>query len=148
MKKSWIWLGGGLAALALAGWGWSNKRFFTTNDITTGESAAYPELRSHVYYAEPAQALSAGAKAIAHLPRWRLVSEDAENAALEAEVRTPIGPFTDDVTVYVQPLGHSQSRVVIRSRARVGRGDFGQNAVHIRQLQRAMDDRLNANRAF
>ena len=82
------------------------------------------------------------------LKRWKLVTRDAENDALEAEVRTPISPFTNDVTVYFFSLGHGQTRVTIRSRSRMGRGDLGQNAAHIRALQAAMDARMNGGAAF
>lgn len=147
MQKRWL-VGGVLAALGLGGWGWANCRRFYVNDITTGESAAYPELRSRVYYAEVAQAMTAGEQALRRLPGWKVVARDAENDALEAQARTRTGLFTDDVTVYFFPLGHGQTRVTIRSRSRVGGGDLGRNAAHIRALQGAMDDRLNAGAAF
>ncbi len=146
--KTWGVAAGSLAVAALGYWGWVNRRRLFVSDITTGENAAYPKLRARVYYADAAQAMAAAEQALRRLPRWKLVARDAENDALEAEVRTPIGPFTDDVTVYFFPLGHGQTRVTIRSRSRRGRGDLGQNAAHIRALQGAMDDRLNAGAAF
>ena len=148
MQTRWAAIGGGLAALALGCWGWTHRRRMFVNDITTGESAAYPALRSRVYYSDIAAAMAAAEQALDHLPHWKLVTRDAENDALEAEVRTPFGLFTDDVTVYLFPLGGSQTRVTIRSRSRLGRGDLGQNAAHIRELQAAMDDRLNTGAAF
>jgi len=147
-QKWGLMLAGGLAALWLGYWGWANRRRLFVSDITTGENAAYPALRSRVYYAEVAQAMAAGEQALRRLPRWKLVARDAENDTLEAEVRTLLGPFTDDVTIYFFPLGHGQARVTVRSRSRVGRGDLGQNAAHIRELQGAMDDRLNTGAAF
>ncbi len=147
MKKRWIALG----SLAAAGAGyaaWANKRLFLVSDVTTGESAAYPHLRSRVYYAEPAAALAAAQQAIRSLPRWRVVFADTDNDAVEAEAETLVGGFLDDVTVYAVPLGHGQTRVTIRSRSRVGGGDLGQNAAHIRELQQAMDERLTGDAAF
>lgn len=141
-------MGGGLAALALGYWGWANRRRLFVNDITTGENAAYPALRSRVYYTEVAAAMTVAEQALHRLPHWKLVARDSENDVLEAEVRTPLGLFTDDVTVYFFPLGSGQTRVTIRSRSRLGRGDLGQNAAHISELQGAMDDRLNAGAAF
>ncbi|MCW3058450.1 MAG: DUF1499 domain-containing protein [Capsulimonas sp.] len=132
-----------LAAAAGAGcWAWINRRWFLVNDITTGESADYPELRSRVYYAEPGTALAAAQQAMRSLPHWRVIHIDDENDTIDAEVETTIGKFLDDVTLYVQPQGIGQIRVVIRSRSRQGRGDLGQNAQHIRNLQNAMDARL------
>ena len=144
-QTRWLAVGGGLA---LGYWGWANRRRLFVNDITTGESAAYPELRSRVYYAEVAQAMTAGEQALRRLPGWKQVARDTENDILEAEARATVGSFMDDVTVYFFPLGRGQTRVTIRSRSRLGRGDLGQNAAHIRALQGAMDDRLNAGAAF
>ncbi len=142
-RTGWIWLGAGLAAAA---WGWTNRRLLTVNDITTGESAAYPTLRSRVYYADISRAMAAAEKALARLPGWELLSRDAENDILEAAMSSGLG--TDDVTVYFFDLGHSQTRVTLRSRSRAGFGDLGRNAAHIRQLQTAMDARLNTEAAF
>ena len=90
--------------------------------------------------------MAAAEQSIKLLPKWSLASRDSDNSILEATVA--VGPFTDDVTVYFFALGHSQARVTIRSRARLGRGDLGVNAAHIRQLQAAMDARLNTGAAF
>lgn len=142
-QKVWVWLGVGAAAGC---WSWANRRLFVVNDVTTGESAAYPALRSRVYYAEMSRAMSAAEQALSRLPGWTLVSRDSENDLLEALVKTTLG--TDDVTVYFFALGHSQIRVTVRSRSRNGYGDLGRNAAHIQQLQAAMDDRLNTGAAF
>ena len=142
-RTGWIWLGAGLAA---AGWGWVNRRLFTVNDITTGESATYPILRSRVYYADISRAMAAAEKALTRLPGWEILSRDAENNILEATMSTKLA--TDDVTAYFFDLGHGQTRVTLRSRSRAGFGDLGRNAAHIRQLQTAMDARLNTEAAF
>ena len=142
-QTSWLWLAAGAAA---GYWGWSNRRLFLVHDVTTGESAAYPALRSRVYYAEISRGMTAAGLAVSRLPGWAVVSRDAENDILEASVKSALG--TDDVTVYFFALGYSQIRVTIRSRTRNGYGDLGRNAVHIKQLQAAMDDRLNADAAF
>lgn len=142
-RTGWIWLGAGLAA---AFWGWANRRLFTVSDITTGESAAYPTLRSRVYYADISRAMTAAEKALTRLPGWEMLTRDAENDILEATMSSGLG--TDDVTVYFFDLGHGQTRVTLRSRSRAGFGDLGRNAAHVRQLQTAMDARLNTEAAF
>ena len=142
-------IAGGVGAAAAVGYlGWTNRRLFVVNDVTTGESDAYPRLRSRVYYADVDRVLAAAEQAVRTLPRWRVVFVDSENDALEAEVESAVGRFLDDVTLYAIPLGHGQTRVTIRSRSRVGRGDLGQNAIHIRELQDAMDARLTGDAAF
>lgn len=146
--KRWIWAGS-LAGLGAGTFAlWKNRALFLVNDVTTGESAAYPHLLSRVYYAEPDAALEAARQAVRGLERWHVVLVDSDNDALEAEAETLVGGFVDDVTVYAVALGHGQTRVIIRSRSRVGRGDLGQNAQHIRELQGAMDARLTKDAAF
>ncbi|MGI4789449.1 MAG: DUF1499 domain-containing protein [Janthinobacterium lividum] len=142
-QAGWMWAGLGVAAAYL---GWTNRRLLTVSDVTSGESAAYPTLRSRVYYAEVADTMTAGELSLSRLPGWKLLSRDAENDILEATMSS--GLLTDDVTVYFFSLGHGQTRVTIRSRSRAGIGDFGRNTAHVRQLQQAMDDRLNTGSAF
>jgi uncharacterized protein (DUF1499 family) len=144
-QAGWIWLGAGLAT---AYFGWTNRRLFTVNDITTGESASYPALRSRVYYAEINRAMTAAEQAVKRLPGWELLSRDSDNDILEAAAAFPLRLFTDDITVYFFALGHGQTRVTLRARTRVGFGDLGRSAAHIRQLQAAMDDRLSTDAAF
>jgi len=134
--------GGILATLA-----WANRRLFTVHDVTSGESADYPTLRSRVYYADTETVLSAAQQAVRHLQGWRIVHVDTDDESLEAEVQVIAGVL-DDVSVYLQPLSLGQTRVTIRSRSRQGRGDLGSNAHHIRTLQDAMDQRLMTGAAI
>jgi uncharacterized protein (DUF1499 family) len=116
--------------------------WFTTNDVTTGSAPGYPELTAH-RYAEPLDAVFTRARELAAaVPRWTVVREEAEERRLDVEVRTALFNFTDDLTVRVEPDGDG-SRVIIRSRSRVGRGDLGENARHIAALQRRMDAALH-----
>ena len=144
-QTGWIWLGIGLAGAYL---GWSNRRLLTVHDITTGESAAYPALRSRVYYTDIDAALTATERVLEHLAGWQLQSKDSGNAILEATAGSSFGLWTDDVTVYFFALGHGQTRVTIRARSRTEYGDIGRNAAHIRALQSALDDQLTAGAAF
>ena len=106
--------------------------WLTTNDVTTDRAYAVPATR---VFAEAEAACRA-------LPRWTVTKTDPVGNTLSAEVRTAFGGFTDDVTVSVVPDGPDAARVTVRSRSRVGRGDLGENARHIRALQKAMDERL------
>lgn len=123
-------------------WIYRNRRGLTVNDVTTGESFAYPDLRAHVYFAEAEAAFEAAVSAIKGLSGWRLVHAEPESGTLFAEAEARFGGFLSDVIVTVSPLGERHSRVVIRSVSRLGRGDLGENARHIRALQSAMDERL------
>jgi uncharacterized protein (DUF1499 family) len=136
-------VGGSLGVIAgLSLVGWKNRRLFLVNDVTSGESDAYPYLRSRVYYADGGGVLAAAEQAVRSLPRFRIVHIDAENEVIEAEAETAVGHFIDDITIYLISLGKGLVRVTIRSRSRQGRGDLGQNAQHIELIQEAMDRRL------
>jgi len=140
--KKW---GLSVAALTLfvAGtWVYINRRLFLVNDVTTGESFEYPDLRAHVYFASVEDAVLAAEKAIASLNRWRLIFHDIPNNVMVAEVEAPIGGFLSEVTVTLSQLGSSHVRAIIRSSSKVGRGDLGENARYIRQIQDAMDQQL------
>lgn len=145
--KAWAAVGSSLAAVAAWYFIWTNRRAFYVNDITTGENAAYPELRSRVYYADVPKVMLAAELSLGQLQGWKLLQVDKENDALDAEAKIG-GPFVSDVTVYVVSIGHEQTRVKIRSHSRAAGGDWGRNAAYIRQLQSAMDDRLNTDSAF
>lgn len=118
--------------------GWS------INDVTTGVTLEYPELQSRVYDSSPENTTILAAAAATRLPRWKVIRTQPAAHRVTFEVKTPLGLFTDDVTVQVDPSGPegNASKVKIHSRSRVGRADLGQNAQHIRELQAAMDEKL------
>jgi uncharacterized protein (DUF1499 family) len=135
-----------LLATALAGVGIGmlfgiRGAWFTQNDVTTGENPAYPELTSHSYRHPPSLVFDAARRAAASIRRWKVVAADDQARELRVEVRTALFWFTDDLAVRVETAGEG-SRVVIRSRSRVGRGDLGENARHIAALQQEMDREL------
>jgi uncharacterized protein (DUF1499 family) len=114
------------------------------NDVTTGKTPEYPELQSRVYDSSPENTTVFAAAAASRLPGWKVIRTDPAAHVVICEVKTPLGLFTDDVTVRIEPFGpvRETSRVEIRSHSRVGRADLGQNARHIQELQEAMDDKL------
>lgn len=57
-------------------------------------------------------------------PPWLLCRDDL---LIEFEATTALMKFTDDVVVQVKPFGQSGSVVNMRSRSRVGSGDWGAN---------------------
>jgi uncharacterized protein (DUF1499 family) len=117
------------------------RAWLTANDVTTGAAPAYPDLRDRLYDMPPDQTLQVAAAVAGRIPRWKVVSTDRAGGVVHVEIRTALPFFTDDLTVHVHPEGRN-SRVTIRSRSRVGRGDLGENARHIRALQAAMDSKL------
>jgi uncharacterized protein (DUF1499 family) len=113
--------------------------WFTQNDVTTGESAAYPELQPRAFPgADPDHVYQALRTAAASVPRWRVVREDPAARELHVEVTTAFFNFVDDLTARVES-GADGPRVLIRSHSRVGRGDLGENARHIAALLQRLD---------
>jgi uncharacterized protein (DUF1499 family) len=109
------------------------------NDISTaGDTApamaeqqrrAYPEVRPSVLDMR-AEAAFAKALRAAREMGWEIVSADAAAGRIEAVATTPWFGFKDDVTVRVSGQ-NGASRIDVRSRSRVGRGDAGANARRI-----------------
>ena len=48
--------------------------------------------------------------------------------------------FRDDVEIDLEPQGAAGTRVAVRSRSRVGHYDWGQNARHVRDLFRQIEE--------
>ena len=136
-----VLIGGGIFAayyVPLSGW--------TSNDVTTGKHPGYPDLQPRRYDMPASEVAAYAAAVIGKMPRWKLVAADRERGLVTAEVTVFPLPFTDDLTVNVTPDGPDgkYSRVVVRSHSRVGQGDMGENARHIRSLLAEMDKRLPA----
>ena len=137
MAKRFWWLAGlGLAAMAAAA-----NRFPAINDVTTGQTPEYPDHQPRQYREDPQTVFRAIEAVAARMPGWRITSADAAERVLHASAWVLLTPFTDDVTVRVEPV-EGGSRVQVRSRSRVGKGDLGVNARRIRAFQRALDREL------
>jgi uncharacterized protein (DUF1499 family) len=93
---------------------------------------AYPELRPLEIAAPPAQAF-ARARAAARALGWEIVGTDESAGRIEAVATTFWFGFKDDVVIRVVPAG-SGSRIDVRSKSRVGRGDVGANAKRIQEF--------------
>jgi uncharacterized protein (DUF1499 family) len=112
------------------------------NDVTTGESAAYPELEP-ARFAKPAEAVFEQAVAVAEqMPRWRNLNVDRGERTLSCEAVTGLFRFVDDVTVWVSEEA-GEAVVKVRSKSRVGKGDLGANAKRIRAFLAALERALS-----
>jgi uncharacterized protein (DUF1499 family) len=140
-KHAW-WLAGAgvvvLAAVAALATRWPN-----INDVTTGGTPEYPDLQPGWYPRGPEAVFHVVQAVAGSMPGWRIISQDPEAGVLHAEARVLLTPFTDDVTIRVERV-EGGSRVHVRSRSRVGRGDLGVNARRIRAFQRVLDRELSS----
>lgn len=111
------------------------------NDISTaGDTApamaeqqrrAYPDVGPLIVAVPPEEAFTKARSAALDMG-WEIVSADPAAGRIEAVATTRWFGFKDDVTVRVSREG-AASRIDVRSRSRVGRGDAGANADRIRR---------------
>ena len=97
----------------------------------------YPGLRPLHLDAPPDAAFERALAAARAQPRWEVTHVDATARTFEGVARTRIFGFEDDFLVRVRPDG-AGSRVDMRSRSRVGRGDLGANAKRIEAFFEAL----------
>lgn len=93
--------------------------------------ASYPDLISQQVNLPPSAAFALVKKIAAATPRWKSTNEDAQAMVLEGEETGGLFQFTDDFVIRVLPLAGG-AQIDMRSRSRVGKGDFGANAKRIR----------------
>ena len=128
-----------IAALAVALTTWP-----LINDVETGKTPEYPDLQVKEYAARPERVAKALETALGKLPRWEIVGSGHGQAShsLQAVHTTRVFRFKDDVSVRIWREGE-RKRVSVRSRSRIGKADFGQNARNIRELLAALDRELS-----
>ena len=73
---------------------------------------------------------------------WTLVDANEAEGRIEATAETGWVRFKDDVVIRIQP-GRDQTRVDVRSKSRVGRGDMGANARRVRDYLSSLQARLS-----
>ena len=112
------------------------------NDVETGVTPQCPDVQPRAYRYSADRVLAAAEESVEALERFDLVTVDETTGLVEATATTRSGWFTDDVTIRVEANGDGGAIVFVRSRSRVGKGDFGQNARNIAAVQAAMDANL------
>jgi uncharacterized protein (DUF1499 family) len=128
-------LGGiGAGVLALRSWP-------MINIVETGRTPEYPDIQPRTYQKPAAEVFDAALHVVNRLSRWSLVGYDEKRGEIQAEARTLLWRFVDDVRIRV---GNRDGATVVevRSASRVGRGDFGQNARRIRGFLKDLDREL------
>lgn len=110
------------------------------NDVTTGQTPAYPDLQPQRFDADQDKVFDAAVDAITSLG-IEITKKDRAAGTIQGVATTRILRFKDDVTIILTRDGESNI-VNIRSASRVGKSDFGMNAKRIRKIQHALAERL------
>ena len=98
-------------------------------EAAAAQRVGYPNLAGVLLAGAPRAAYDR-ALAAARAMNWQIVSADPASGRIEAIATVPWWGFKDDVVVRVRPDGNG-SRVDVRSKSRVGKGDLGVNAARI-----------------
>ena len=74
--------------------------------------------------------------------RWTIVQADARRGEIQAEARTALWRFVDDIWIRISLDELGLTRVDVSSQSRVGKADLGVNARRIARFLHALDRRL------
>jgi uncharacterized protein (DUF1499 family) len=90
--------------------------------------------------AAPDVAFARARAAAQAMPSWTITDTDPASGTIEAVSTTRLFGFQDDIAIRVRPDADGKaSRVDVRSKSRVGKGDQGANAARIRDYVAALD---------
>jgi uncharacterized protein (DUF1499 family) len=124
--------------------------FAATLEGNEGRDLSYPpdfaaiqreccaDLRPGKLLVPPPVAYERALKVAQSMPTWRVTRGDAAALAIEAIATSRVFNFVDDVVIRVRPEG-AGSRVDVRSKSRVGKGDVGANTARIRAFVAALE---------
>lgn len=109
---------------------------------TEEQQAGYPDLQPLIMDQSPEEAMQLALRAATNLG-WQVLDSTPPAARggagrIEATARSLVFGFTDDITVRIRS-GVNETRIDVRSRSRVGRHDFGQNAERIKAFQKELE---------
>lgn len=140
MKRALGWL---LLVLVAGGGLWAATAWPRLNHVETGRTPEYPDLQVRSYSLGPRRLGQALEDALRKRPRWTVVGsgEGPQGVVVTAVHETRVFRFKDDVTARIRRQG-GRTVVSVRSRSRVGKWDFGQNARNVRELLAALDAEL------
>ncbi len=106
------------------------------DSIAAQQQQAYPDIRP-MMMAMPVDSAFSLALRTARGMGWELVDQNRREGRIEATATTSWFGFKDDVVIRVTSAS-GISRVDVRSKSRVGRGDVGANAKRIREYLDAL----------
>jgi uncharacterized protein (DUF1499 family) len=100
------------------------------------QKKSYPDIAPARLDMPPSQAFER-ALAVAKAQGWTIVKTDPPAGIIDADHRSRWFGFTDDIAIRVT-VSETGSQVDIRSAARQGRGDYGVNAIRVRDFLSAL----------
>jgi uncharacterized protein (DUF1499 family) len=109
---------------------------YPATEFAPQQKAAYPDLAPLRLEATLAETTRRAEAAIGELG-WEITNSDPSGGTLEVTKTSGIFRFVDDIAIRLRPDG-TATIVDVRSKSRLGRGDLGANAGHIRAFQDLM----------
>ena len=112
------------------------------NEVESGRTPEYPELREREFAAPEASVGRAAKAAVTALPGWSLVGagQGPGGTSIQALATNP-APVKTDMTITIRRQG-GKTVVRVRARSNFGPWDFGQGARHIETFLAELDRRL------
>ncbi len=83
---------------------------------------------------EPSAAFERVREVAQAVPAWKITYADPARNTLEVVATSRLFHFQDDVAIQIRPTPDGESLIVMRSKSRDGKGDFGINAKRIRRF--------------
>jgi uncharacterized protein (DUF1499 family) len=118
----------------------ANPSEYAGADTAAEQRRAFPDIQP-LLVDKPADVVFASAKEVVADKGWTLVDASEADGRIEATAETGWVRFKDDVVIRIRPDG-SGTRIDMRSKSRVGRGDMGVNARRVRNYLQALQARL------
>lgn len=118
-----------------------NPPEYSGPEAAAAQKAAFPDLKP-LLVSQPANVVFAAARDVVADQGWTLVEANEAEGRIEAIAETGWVRFKDDVVIRIQP-GRDQTRVDVRSKSRVGRGDMGANARRVQDYISNLQSRLS-----
>lgn len=118
-----------------------NPPEYSGPEAAAAQKAAFPDLKP-LLVSQPANVVFAAARDVVADKGWTLVEANEAEGRIEATAETGWVRFKDDVVIRVQP-GRDQTRIDVRSKSRVGRGDMGANARRVQDYIDSLQSRLS-----
>jgi uncharacterized protein (DUF1499 family) len=117
------------------------------NMVETGKTPEYPDLQPREYAASEQKVTEAVKAAAGRMSRFAFVGAGRGPGGSEVHyvASTRVFRFKDDVNVRIRREG-GKTKVTVRSKSRMGKIDFGQNARNVRELLAAVDEEMAGRR--